>query len=158
MIITRSSILASTVWAAAVLAAGVGCGGSGNLVKTVGLVTLDGKPVEGATVTFHPEAEKGRAATGLTDGDGVFHLQTFAEADGAFPGEYKVTVIKTETMAGPSSASGPEQMMKTMFNRSTKKRSSLLPKEYADVSKTPLRVHVPHEGQVELQLKKGGGS
>jgi hypothetical protein len=144
--------------AAALLVAGLGCGGSGRPVKTFGLVTLDGKPVDGATVTFHPGAEKGRAATGLTDGEGVFQLQTFAEADGALPGEYKVTVMKTESVAAPASASGPEQMMKTMFKRSTKKQLSLLPREYADIAKTPLRVHVPHEGQVELQLKKGGGS
>jgi hypothetical protein len=68
-----------------------------------------------------------------------------------------VTVIKMEA-AAPSSASGPEQMMKTMFNRQ-KKRTSLLPKEYADLSRTPLRVRVPDEkGQVKLELKKAGGS
>lgn len=153
----RAGILRSGAWAVILLVIGSGCGGSGKPIKTEGLVTLDGKPVEGATVTFHPEAEKGHVATGLTDGDGVFRLQTFADGDGALPGEYKVTVTKTEAVAGPPSASGPEQMMKTMFNR-PKKRSSLLPREYADSSKTPLRVHVPHEGPVELQLKKAGGS
>jgi hypothetical protein len=150
-------IRGSGVCAAVLLVAGSGCGGSGKPVKTEGLVTLDGKPVDGATVTFHPAAEQGRSATGLTGVDGVFQLQTFAEADGALPGEYKVTVIKTEAAEAPGSASGPQQMMKTMFNRK-KKRTSLLPKEYADISRTPLRVQVPHKGQVTLQLKKAGGS
>ena len=155
---TRSGILVSGVWAAVLLVAGLGCGGSGKPVKTEGLVTLDGKPVDGATVTFHPEAEQGHVATGLTDADGVFQLQTFAEADGALPGEYKVTVIKTEAQSAPGSASGPEQMMKTMFNRQ-KKRSSLLPKQYADLSRTPLRARVPDEkGHVKLELKSAGGS
>jgi hypothetical protein len=152
-----AGILRSGAWAAAVLA-GLGCGASGKLVKTEGLITLDGKPIAGATVTFHPEAEGGRMATGLTDADGIFQLQTFTEADGALPGDYKVTVIKTEALEASPSASGPEKMMKTMFNRSKKKPSSLLPKEYADVSRTPLRVHVPHEGQVHVELKRAGSS
>jgi hypothetical protein len=152
-------MLPSGAWAAAVLVAGSGCGGPGKPVKTEGLITMDGKPIAGATVTFHPKAEGGRMATGLSDADGVFQLQTFAEADGALPGDYKVTVIKTEALEVSPSASGPEKMMKTMFNRSTQKKpSSLLPKEYADVSRTPLQVHVPHGGQVHLELKKAGGS
>jgi hypothetical protein len=154
----RAGILPSVVWVAAVLMAGSGCGGSGKPVKTDGLVTLDGKPVAGATVTFHPAAEGGRMATGLTDADGVFQLQTFAEADGALAGDYKVTVIKTEALEASPSASGPEKMMKTMFNRSAQKKTSALPKQYADVSRTPLRVHVPHEGQVHVELQKAGGS
>src|SRR5262249_40878245 len=114
-----------------------GCSGA-KAVKTEGLVTLDGKPVAGATVTFRPEKkEQGRVATGLTDEDGAFQLQRFAPNAGAVPGDYKVTVIKTEARAGPPVAGDPEKhkewMMKTMFNRSKQKpRATPLPKEYAD--------------------------
>jgi hypothetical protein len=145
------------------LITGPGCGGAaGRPIKTEGLITLDGKPVAGATVTFHPEKERGRAATGLTDEDGVFLLQTFVSGDGALPGDYKVTVIKTEALAAPPAAGDREKhkewMMKMMFNRSKQKpRASPLPKEYADPATTPLRVHVPSEGQVKLELRKAGG-
>ena len=114
-------------------------------------------------MTFHPEKkEQGRVATGLTDEDGVFQLQTFVADDGAVPGDYRVTVIKTEALAAPPVAGDPgkhkEWMMKTMFNRSKQKaRATPLPKEYADPATTPLRVHVPSEGQVKLELRKAGG-
>lgn len=160
----RANISILGAFVAAVLVAGFGCGGpAAKLVKTEGVVTLDGAPVAGAMVTFHPNDEKGPVATGLTSSDGVFELQTYAAADGALPGSYKVTVRKTEAVAPPPASNDPakhkEWMMKTMFNRPTKKsRESSLPKEYADASKTPLRVSVPHEGPVKLELKKSGGA
>jgi hypothetical protein len=145
------------------LTAGSGCGGPGKPIKTEGLITLHGNPVAAATVTFHPEGGQGRLATGMTGDDGVFQLQTFAPDDGALPGDYKVTVIKTEGVAPPPAGNDPakhkEWMMKTMFKKPTQKApASRLPKEYADASKTPLRVHVPHGGQVKLELKEAGGT
>jgi hypothetical protein len=152
------------VWTLALLLCGPGCtGGVGRPVKTEGSIVLEGKPVAGATVTFHPEKkEQGRVATGLTDEDGVFQLQTFASDDGALPGDYRVTVIKTEALAAPPVAGDREKhkewMMKTMFNRSKpKSRATPLPKEYADPATTPLRVHVPSEGQVRFELRKVAG-
>src|SRR5438445_6013116 len=122
-----ASIFVSAAVTLALLSSSPGCsGGVGNTVKTGGSVTLEGKPVGGATVTFHPEKkEQGRVAAGLTDEDGVFQLQTFVPADGALPGDYRVTVIKTEAVAAPPAAGDPEKhkewMMKTMFNRSKQK-------------------------------------
>ncbi|NOX54416.1 MAG: carboxypeptidase regulatory-like domain-containing protein [Planctomycetes bacterium] len=76
----------------------VGCSGGPDRPKTypvTGTVTLDGKPVEGATVVFVPKEEgKGRAATGVTDSDGKYSLGTFASGDGVIPGEYLVKVTK----------------------------------------------------------------
>jgi len=146
------------------LMAGSGCGSrAAKLVQTEGLVTLDGVPVAGVMVTFHPEGEQGQVATGLTGSDGVFQLQTYAATDGVLPGNYKVTVSKTEAVAPPPASNDParqkEWMMKAMFNRPTKKaREALLPREYADAGKTPLRVRVPNEGPVKLELKKAGGA
>ncbi|MHB8897521.1 MAG: carboxypeptidase-like regulatory domain-containing protein [Thermoguttaceae bacterium] len=74
-----------------------GCGGDSSDVGTVkadGVVTLDGSPVEGATVTFAPKAKEGRAATGLTDASGKFSLTTVQAGDGAMPGSYDVVVSK----------------------------------------------------------------
>lgn len=156
----RADISVLAVFGAMLLVAGSGCAiGAAKLVQTEGMVTLDGVPVAGAMVTFHPDGERGSVATGLTDSDGAFQLQTYAAADGVLPGNYKVTVSKTEAMAaaptGNDSAKQKEWMMKTMFNRPTKKsRESLLPREYADAAKSPLKISVPHEGPVKLELKK----
>ncbi len=149
---------------ATLLVAGSGCSSQATkLVQTEGLVTLDGAPLAGVMVTFHPEGKQGQAATGLTGSDGVCQLQTYAAADGVLPGNYKVTVSKTEAVAPPPASNDPakqkEWMMKAMFNRPTKKaRASPLPREYADASKTPFRVSVPHEGQVKLELKSTGAT
>ncbi|MHB0954906.1 MAG: carboxypeptidase-like regulatory domain-containing protein [Pirellulaceae bacterium] len=64
-----------------------------------GTVTKGGQPLEGANVTFHPAGTTGiRAATGVTDAAGVFTLTTLQPGDGAMPGNYNVTIGKTETI------------------------------------------------------------
>ena len=62
-----------------------------------GIVTLDGVPLEGATVSFTPKNEgEGIASFGFTDANGEYLLQTLAgRVDaGTLPGEYKVTISK----------------------------------------------------------------
>jgi Domain of unknown function (DUF6795) len=79
----------------------VGCGGGGTPVPVSGTVTLDGKPVVGAVVTFHVlgDDKDGRLASGLTDRTGMFHLKSGSE-DGVRPGEYKVVIVKN-VLVGP---------------------------------------------------------
>ena len=80
--------------AVAILAAG--CGPSRPTTMPVeGVVTLDGEPVEGASVMFAPE-DGGRPALGVTDKGGKFALKTFEPGDGALPGKHQVTVRKVE--------------------------------------------------------------
>lgn len=84
-----------------------GCGSS-TMVPVRGVVTLDDQPVEGAAVMFMPNGG-GRPATGITDKDGNFNLQTEASGDGALLGEHAVTVTLQETtgvMADPDGLSG----------------------------------------------------
>lgn len=61
-------------------------------------VTVDGKPLAGATVTFTPEKFLGAAlaaATGETDQQGTVRLQAAgAPAPGLAPGLYRVTISK----------------------------------------------------------------
>jgi len=78
----------------------VGCGQTGPAVQYVeGVVTLDGSPLEGATVGFSPvDAAKGTAAVGTTDSRGVFKLtavQGGKPDGGAVAGEYQVTFQKS---------------------------------------------------------------
>ncbi len=56
-------------------------------------MTLDGKPLDEATVTFHSSANN-VAATGVTDKDGRFKLTTYNQNDGAPEGAQKVVVTK----------------------------------------------------------------
>jgi hypothetical protein len=87
-----------------------GCGGSGTenpaTYPVSGTVTLDGKAVAGATVTFVPEGGSGgHPAGGTTDQSGQYTLTTFAGGDGAVPGKYQVKIVKFES-AAPAGASG----------------------------------------------------
>ena len=72
----------------------VGCsGGDDNKKDTApvtGVVTSNGKAVEGAMVTFYPD--EGKLATGTTDKDGKFTLTTYEPNDGAVVGNHKVTI------------------------------------------------------------------
>jgi hypothetical protein len=80
------------------LTAVIGCSKGGHLPKTVpatGVVTLDGKPVDGAQIVLIPDAESATGAYGTSDANGKFSLRAYEEKDGAIPGAYKVQVSKT---------------------------------------------------------------
>lgn len=63
-----------------------------------GLVTLDGKPLEGARLSFEHEAAT-YWAEGRTDASGRYALMTFSGTDGALPGNYFVAITKYEDPA-----------------------------------------------------------
>jgi hypothetical protein len=151
----------------ALLLAAAGCGGQGRPVKVEGVVTLDGQPLSGATVTFAP-AEGGRPASGRTDADGSFRLTTFRSDDGALPGEYKVIIVvgeePEEKFVGrdPQTFSNEEklQQRKGMSPEGRKqaalkkeKKAPAVPAIYTDVKRTPLKEVVPPPGKVELALR-----
>lgn len=90
----------------AMLMVAVGCS-SGvpappNLAPTVpvsGTVTLDGKPLAGANITFVPETQAGfKGAIGRTDDSGKYELNTDVgggkSSKGAIPGKYRITVSR----------------------------------------------------------------
>jgi hypothetical protein len=80
----------------------VGCGSASEKpVPAGGKVTLKGKPVEGAMVTF-TNKKGGRSATGKTEADGSFKLSSINTNDGAVPGEFLVTISKQEAKGGGS--------------------------------------------------------
>ena len=86
-----------------------GCGPRGPRVEMVeGVVVLDGKPVEAATVFFSPVKAAGGAvglpAAGRTGTDGSFRLNAGGGATpgaGTAVGDYVVTVIKQESKPVP---------------------------------------------------------
>jgi hypothetical protein len=152
------------------LLACAGCGKDAKTVKVQGVVTLDGKPLEGATVTFIPlEGGSGRMASGRTDSDGTFQLTTFRTYDGALPGEYKVTVelpqpdnywegkgdpdkMDLKDKAEYYSQRSPQGKAKAAA-RAKKAKPSPVPAVYGDAKRTPLKEIVPAEGTVQLELR-----
>lgn len=77
---------------AAAVSAG-GCGGGPAAVS--GVVTLDGKPVEGASVSFAPSGADGGigGSYGKTDAQGRYELRTvIGDRSGAAPGKHKVAI------------------------------------------------------------------
>lgn len=71
-----------------------GCGSPYALNEVTGKVTLDGNPLDNATIIFNP-AGTGASASGVTDASGVYKIRdTRPDADfGAEAGDYEVTVI-----------------------------------------------------------------
>ena len=134
-----------------------GCGGKYKPVPVEGIVTLDGKPLEGATVSFVPADGAGRPAGGLSDAEGVFQLTTFKEDDGALPGNYRVVVRKTEGhTALKDTLPGEDKDAAEHYRRlvdAKKRKKTLLPGVYGDEATTTLRCQVPTEGRVTVELK-----
>lgn len=142
-----------------VVASVAGCGG---LPPVEGVVTLDGTPVQGATVVFITPDGSGQPVSGVSDATGRFTLSTGGKA-GAPPGTYKVVVTKTEAMKGiegmkPGDPKYMEQMKKGMAKPGPSMPGafapkSLLPAIYAKADTTPLTQKVPPDGAIKLELK-----
>jgi len=135
-----------------------GCGNRPS--KVTGTVTLDGTPVEGATVTFIPVDGKARSASGSTSADGTFELTTFKDKDGALPGDYKVTVSYRDPIEfdkPPATGLDAMKMGQKTQAKSTKKAKYTIPANYGDEKKTPLpTVAVPTSAPVPLEIKSKG--
>ena len=81
-----------------ILAALSGCDSKKPSVVTVtGVVTLDGKPVDRASVMLMHVSQGARPATGVTDAGGRFTAKTANVGEGVIPGTYMITVTKVET-------------------------------------------------------------
>lgn len=83
-----------TVLMVFVVAFMAGCGDGGpHLVAVKGKVTLDGKPVPSAIVTFNPTGPGGSNSLGKTDIDGNYRLEFSQDKQGALVGEYAVEIV-----------------------------------------------------------------
>jgi hypothetical protein len=75
-----------------------GCGSGLHFVPVEGVVTLDGKPIDKATVLLiapvSEKGDKGLPATAITDTDGRFSLTSANIHKGAVPGQYQIVVTK----------------------------------------------------------------
>jgi hypothetical protein len=144
------------VLTAVVVSVALGCAGNDKPVPVAGVLTLDGQPVKGATVTFLPEASGGRPAHGLTLADGSFQLSTFRPNDGALPGNYKVTAQYNEPPEISGSFKNQQEAMEAVSKAPPPKKKVpryTIPAPYGDPSKTSLRQKVPADGRITLDLR-----
>jgi hypothetical protein len=160
----RASLLCALVTLA-------GCGkGSSSDVKTEqveGVVTLDGKPVPGATVTFSPVDEnQGAPATGVTDDSGRYALTTIAggrtgkPGAGTAAGEYYVGVVKTEIAGSGVTGTNDPNYGKNLGKYNPRARGSktdsgvkyVVPEKYKVPKKSGIKVTV-ESGTNDIPIK-----
>jgi hypothetical protein len=136
------------LWIGLLACAGlIGCSSSGLDVERVsGTVTLDGKSIEGAIVTFSPDAPKGVVASGITDAEGRFQLN--ANTGGAAPGagtpsgSYKVKIVKIETLPPVEITDDYDPSITEAATRKAKKPKHIIPEAYGTTETSGLTATV----------------
>lgn len=135
-----------------------GCSGDTGRPKMApvsGQVTFQGKPVEGAIVSFSAEGSP-RVASGTTDANGRYKLTTFDTNDGAPVGDHAVTIAKQKKSAGPTqeiNLDNPGDAYTKQMNAAASGEASgehELPAKYADPKESGLRRTVTEQGPNEF--------
>ncbi|HVK15527.1 MAG TPA: hypothetical protein VM533_01175 [Fimbriiglobus sp.] len=131
-------------------AAGCSRGDGEATYPVAGTVRVNGKPAASALVVFHPIAGLSGTArpTGRVEADGTFALTTREGADGAPAGEYRVTIVWTQAVAGKKAVSDGDDVPVR----------SLLPATYAKPESTPLKatVHARTNEPITFEIKTTG--
>ena len=153
-----------SLFALVLFSATLGCGEGStgdSPVPVSGKITYKGKPVDGAQVTFLAVAASGgRSASGQTTADGTFTLTTNKTGDGAVPGEYVVTVAKTESSGKTTeidAAAGEygadyEAMMNAATEGTAAPQDSRLPAKYADAGNSGIKRTVVKDSTNEFDI------
>jgi hypothetical protein len=153
-----------------------GCGGTKRL-PVAGTVTLDGKPLDDAIITFAPDADKGNTTQISCSSpvkEGRYELKTTGttradSGSGAPPGWYKVIVRPQSkppfmqppaTIPNKAGTSKRGQLLAGQKQRNRMpqppKNPNPIPAQYSTVEKTPLEVEVkdnPQPGAYDFSLK-----
>jgi len=129
----------------------VGCGSKGDLgflsgaVPATGRVTVGGKPLPDATVTFIPVPQSGgRTATAVTDESGAYEMSTMAsgvspdESKGVLPGGYTVVISR---VAMPDGSPPPADIIDEN-DAIAKGMKQYVPAQYTNPETSPLKVTV----------------
>ena len=136
-----------------------GCGNRIPVTPVTGTVTLNGESVENAVVTFIPDTSPGTVATATTDKEGKYELKTYLgnkTAHGAFPGNYKVTVVKRMQTNFPDLnlkdlTPEQEEALSSQVSAALKGRAPkyeyLVPQKYESQATSGLTAEVPAKGK-----------
>jgi len=118
-----------------------GCSDGPEMHPVTGTVTLDGKPLEGASVVFHPIEKEGALAAGKTDAQGKYELR-IREQPGALAGKYQVTVLLTKTVGQRKNPDSDDDL----------KMTYIVPKKFNDPGTSGLEEEVPGKEAYDLKL------
>jgi hypothetical protein len=121
-----------------------------------GVVTLDGKPVDGASIILSPIEPSQHAASALTDSNGRFSLAAFPNKPGAVPGNYKVRVAKTiEVAAEPIKVDLGEDAAHAATDEPGESVTwkNVLPEKYSNPETSEIFVEVPADGVSDLKIE-----
>ncbi len=94
-----------------------GCGGNSDLASVTGTVTLDGKPLENAQVTFAPTTA-GTTSYGRTNSNGEYEMLFSDSEKGAWLGENLVRITTADVGTGDSP--GRKEIVPSVYNQETK--------------------------------------
>jgi len=107
--------------------------------RAQGVVKLDGKPLEEATVIYHSQSND-VSAQGVTDKSGNFTLTTYDANDGAVEGKHKVVITKRTYEKRKTKYDSPEESSIALIPK------ELLPTKYALPKTTTVEVEVLGKG------------
>jgi hypothetical protein len=124
----------------------LGCG-SNKVVPVSGKVTMDGKPLKNATVSFQPIAEgknieAGPGSVGKTNDQGEYTLTTDKGDPGAVVGKHRVTIAII----------APEAGQDDKRRRGGPKLENKIPKRYGPGGKDELTFDVPAGGTTKADF------
>lgn len=130
-------------------AAAVGCGPRVVRYPVAGIVTLDGQPVKGASVTFMPRG-KGRPGIGETGAEGRFTMKDAGMHDGLPPGDYDVLVMlalwskskTTKIPIGPPDENGNPTDLVEVVDVPPYVTKWIVPERYSDLTSSGLSASI----------------
>lgn len=120
-----------------------------------GSVTYRGKPLEGATVVFHPlegVAESRRAAAGVTDSAGRFVMTTLKPHDGVAAGEYQVSVEKTTAVVPGAVSTPPDEFGAFPLGANPSTAKPLISEKYFSPKTSGLFAEIKASGRNEFSF------
>lgn len=127
-----------------------GCDARPERIRVEGRLLVDGRPLADVLVTFLPDPDSGGAparASGHTDADGYFRLQTEDQSPGVPAGAFRVVIEDLAIYKIPRSPDG------TLLHRPAER----FPSRFGDALRTPLRRRVERDTQtIEIDLAKDG--
>jgi hypothetical protein len=147
------------------VAAAAGCAGEKRwerpkVVRASGVVRYQGKPLEGAQVTF-THTTTTISALGHTDAEGRFTLTTFELDDGAVPGKHQVAVSKVQLVGRAAASTDRAVREKTVPVRRASAPPEwrwLIPTRYGNPDTSGLTAEVPESGTTEIVLELQGSA
>lgn len=150
----RAGSNALAAFAPFLFALAAGCGGSTHppLTQAAGVVTINGRPLPNATVSFIPLDKENTAgvANGVSDDQGRFRLTT-AGKPGAAVGRHKVTVTE-----GPEPEDLRDESKQAEYRRyQAGLKNRPIPPQYGNPTQTPLEVTLAaDQPEIKVELKR----